>query len=247
MERGNRSVVATFYWGEQVAAGSVIPLADDALRHGLVRRLAAGDLVHLVSGKGSVARGWVAEATRSRISVEVDSVDFVPRPPAIEILAPVADRERMLWAAEKCVEHQVTSWRPVLWARSSSVANRGEGAKFADKLTARMRGALEQSGGAWMPDVHLDTGMAAALSAVPSSHTRIMLDAAGEPLAGLNLKAPAALAVGPEGGFEQEEIHAGLALGWRLASLGPSLLRFETAVVSAAAVVRAVQLTQRSS
>jgi len=89
--------------------------------------------------------------------------------------------------------------------------------------------------------------MATAMTAMPSSHARIMLDASGEPLAGMNLMGPIGLAVGPEGGFEQEEIHSALAHGWRLASLGRSLLRFETAMVSAAAVIRAIQLTQRSS
>jgi len=92
-----------------------------------------------------------------------------------------------------------------------------------------------------MPEIHSDCDMRTALIAVPSSHARIVLDAGGDPLAGMALAGPLALAVGPEGGFEQEEIHAALAAGWRLASLGDSLLRFETAIVSAVAVARAAQ------
>lgn len=242
VERGDREGVATFFWRDAVAAGDTVSLVDDALRHALVRRLESGDIVHLVSGQGAVARGRAADASKSRLTVEIDGVDFVARRPAIDVLAPIADRDRMLWAAEKAVEHQVTAWRPVMYARSRSVAARGEGPKFAEKLAARMRSALEQCGGAWLPDVHPDSEMPAAMTAVPSSHARIVLEAGGEPLAAMNLSGPVALAVGPEGGFEQEELHAALASGWRLASLGESLLRFETAIVSAVAVVRAVQL-----
>jgi 16S rRNA (uracil1498-N3)-methyltransferase len=52
---------------------------------------------------------------------------------------------------------------------------------------------------------------------------------------------PTAIAVGPEGGFEAEERDAFAVAGWRAASLGATTLRFETAGVAAAAIVRAAQ------
>lgn len=49
----------------------------------------------------------------------------------------------------------------------------------------------------------------------------------------------AAIAVGPEGGFTDAEIDAAVAAGWQLASLGPRVLRVETAAVAAATLLGA--------
>ena len=246
MERRHRSGVASFYWPEPVATGAQLALEGDALRHALVRRIEVGDRVRLLSGKGSVAEGGVVDVTKSRVSVEVELVSDEPKPSVVEMLVPVADKERMLWAAEKAAEHQVTSWRPVKYARSMSVAGRGEGPKFAEKIAARTRSALEQSGGAWLPDVHADADFAEAMQLVSSIEQRIILDVSGAPMSGMIFNGPVALAVGPEGGFEASELDAALARGWTAASLGSTTLRFETAIVSAMAVIRAGQLAHRS-
>jgi 16S rRNA (uracil1498-N3)-methyltransferase len=162
------------------------------------------------------------------------------------VIIPIADRDRMLWAAEKCLELQVTSWRPAYFARSRSVTPRGEGAKFLEKVRARMQGALEQSGGAWMPDLHEDAEAAEALGSVSPAVNRLILEAGGSPLAELVSNGPTALAIGPEGGFERQEVESAAASGWTLASLGSSTLRFETAAIAGTAVIRATQLSQRS-
>jgi 16S rRNA (uracil1498-N3)-methyltransferase len=164
----------------------------------------------------------------------------------LDVIVPVADRDRMLLAAEKCVELQITSWRPVYFARSRSVTPRGEGTKFREKVKARMESALEQTGGAWMPDIHEERDAADALKAFPSDWTRLLLDAGGAPLAALAHNGPMGLAVGPEGGLEQREVADAQELGWLTASLGETTLRFETAIIAGAAVIRAAQLSLRS-
>jgi 16S rRNA (uracil1498-N3)-methyltransferase len=169
----------------------------------------------------------------------------VPRPVALEVIVPVADRERMLWIAEKCVELQATSWRPAYFARSRSVSPRGEGDKFKEKVRARMRSALEQCGGAWMPNIHDEAEAPAALASVPRDWKRFLLDGGGVGLASLISNESTSMAVGPEGGFEQTEIAAAVASGWVPASLGPTILRFETAAIAGMAVIRATQLTPK--
>lgn len=246
MERRDRTSVASFV--QQVAAPGTVDLEGDALQHAIVRRVAAGDAVRLLSGHGHVAEGVVSAAARRRVSVDVQTVTTVPKPTPLEVLVPVADKDRMLWAAEKCVELRITAWRPVMFGRSSSVAGRGEGEKFAEKVAARMRSALEQSGGAWLPEMHPDSDAATALNGVPASFSRLLLDAHADTVIGAARTGGAtAIAVGPEGGLEHGELDAAVAAGWRLISLGDSILRFETAIISAAAIVRAAQLTQRSA
>src|SRR5690606_26704830 len=156
----------------------------------------------------------------------------------VHLLLPVADRDRMLWLAEKAAELGVTSWRPVLWHRSRSVSPRGEGMTFQGKVRARMISALKQSGGAWLPELHPEATVPHALAAAPDGE-RIALDGAGEAATTISIRAPVVIALGPEGGIEPDELEQLAAAGFRLASLGPTTLRFETAGVVALGVARA--------
>ena len=243
MDREHHAVITLFHDG--ALSPGELPLADDVSQHARVRRVAAGDRVQLVNGRGSVADGTVAMLGKRTVTVNVDHVRDVPRPSPLAVVVPVADRDRMLLAAEKCVELQVTEWQPVWFARSRSVSPRGEGDRFREKTLARMRSALEQSGGAWLPDVKEEVESADAWSTVMPGARRLLLIAEGQPIAQGISSGPTAIAVGPEGGLERAEIEAAERTGWITASLGSSTLRFETAVIAGAAVIRATQLTSR--
>jgi 16S rRNA (uracil1498-N3)-methyltransferase len=153
---------------------------------------------------------------------------------------PVADRDRMLWLAEKACELGCTSWRPVLWRRSRSVSPRGEGVAFQQKVMARMTSALAQSEGAWLPQPFPEASLERALLAAPPGD-RLVLDPAGTPMVGpstVPLQEPVVLAIGPEGGIEADELEALAGAGFRSVRLGPTILRFETAAVAALAIAR---------
>jgi len=246
VERHHRPPVALFV-DEAFASGVRVALEGDPARHARARRMATGDVVRLMDGKGRVGVGRIELLARNELTVFVEAVVEVPRPLPLEVIVPVADRDRMLMAAEKCVELQVTSWRPAYFARSRSVSPRGEGERFRDKVLARMRSALEQSGNAWLPDAHSEGEWSDVFRAVPTDGNRFLLDAGGVPLPELVRSTPTALAVGPEGGMEPSEITGARDAGWRLASLGTTTLRFETAILAGAAVVRATQLTRGNS
>lgn len=217
-----------------------LELPDEAAQHVRVRRIREGDRVRIVNGRGAVGTGSLQEIGKRSVRAAVARVEQVPRPRELSVLVPVADRDRMLWAAEKCVELQVTRWQPVLYERSRSVSPRGEGEKFAAKVRARMASALEQSGAAWLPDVNAEVETADAWSI--AADCRLLLERDGTPAIRAVTSGTAAIAVGPEGGFERKEIEDALRHGWNAVSLGPTTLRFETAIVAAAAVVRATQL-----
>jgi 16S rRNA (uracil1498-N3)-methyltransferase len=241
VERADRAPVGTFHapgdWG------ATVELSDSAAHHAVVKRLQAGDPVRLTSGDGRRASGTIADLAKRRFTVEVDagSMERVPAPSHVELWAPVGDRERMLMLAEKAVELGASAWRPVLYHRSRSVSPRGEGEAFRDKVRLRMIGALEQSGGAWMPTRHDEVPLEAALRCATGMNG-VLLDAAGEPFRALgeSLSAPLALALGPEGGLEPDERERFRAARWRTASLGPNVLRFETAGIAALALVRSL-------
>lgn len=245
MDGGTREAVATLQATEPLQSGRSQVLAEAAAHHLRVLRAAPGDVVGLRDGHGGAGTGTLVKLSRGSVTVDVGDVAQVEPLPPVHLLAPVADRERMLWLAEKATELGMTSWRPVLWRRSKSVSPRGEGPMFQQKLRGRMMSALLQSLGAWMPETFPDATVERAVAAAPAG-TRVLLDVGGVPLLGLPLEAPVSIAVGPEGGLEPREREVMLEGGFVLASLGPTRLRFETAALAALAVVRA-SLAQKSA
>jgi 16S rRNA (uracil1498-N3)-methyltransferase len=222
------------FFVEEVRRG-LQDLGPEAAHHARVKRLEADDRIQLIDGQGNVAIGHIVEVTKSAVQVQADDVAFHDPPPAIRLCVPVGDKDRMLWVAEKAVELQVAEWIPVMFERSKSVNPRGEGESFDRKVLARMISALEQSGGAWLPQIH-PTRTVDDLA----NETGILLERGGKPIAGLRLDAPVTIAVGPEGGFTPAELSALRDRGWTAASLGDITLRFETAAIGALAVARAL-------
>ncbi len=246
MERGDRQAVGTFYSRAPFSSGGVVRLSEAAAQHARVKRLEPRDHVRLTNGAGEMASGTIASLDRSAVDVLVEAVDMIAAPAPIHLRVPVADRDRMLWLAEKATELGVTTWQAVRFRRSMSVSPRGEGGVFADKLRLRMISALEQSTGAWLPRILPDT----TLDALDASEGMlpIVLDIRGAPLAHALAARPSAepvLLVGPEGGIETDERDLLAARGWTAASLAPSTLRFETAGIAAVAVARAERASSR--
>ena len=233
----------TFISTDQLAAESSLTLGEDAAHHMRVLRLEAGARVRLADGQGSRGTGTVLRVAKRNATVHVNHCEFVEPLPAVHLIIPIADRERMLWLGEKATELAASSWRPVLFKRSRSVSPRGEGPTFQQRLRARMASALEQSGGAWLPVPYPDATVETCIAAAPEG-VRVVLAREGEPIVQLlagDPTMPVTIVLGPEGGIEPAELEVFAAAGFRPASLGSSLLRFETAGVAALAVARSVR------
>lgn len=238
VDGGRSSSVATFFCEEPLEAGHVANLREAEAHHARVRRVESGDRVRLIDGAGAVAFGPVARVTKGAASVEVESVAYAPPLSPVHLLAPVADRDRMLWLAEKATELGLTTWRAVLWQRSRGVSPRGEGDAFRSKVRARMIAALTQSGGAWLPTILPDAEADEVIEAAQPG-VRFLLDVMGEPILTIPVTSPLTIAMGPEGGLEDEERERLALAGWMPVSLGVTTLRFETAGTAALAVARA--------
>lgn len=230
----------TFVTADRLVANGAVALDEYAARHMRVLRLALGGKVGLRDGVGGVGEGVLVRLTKSAAHIDVQAVHEVPAPPAVHLLLPVADKDRMLWLAEKAGELACTSWRPVMWRRSRSVSPRGEGMSFQAKVRARMESALAQSEGAWLPAMFPEANLERAILASPPG-LRIVLDPDGPPFVGqsaVRLSAPLTIAVGPEGGIESDELADLEAAGFTRSSLGATILRFETAAIAALSMAR---------
>lgn len=223
---------------DQYVVGSNVTLSEDAVRHIKVLRLGAGARLALRDGAGHVATATLIKISKSYAVVEVETAAQLERGFEIHLMAPIADRERMLWLAEKAAELQVRSWRPVMWRRSKSVSPRGEGVSFQRKVHLRMVSALLQCGGAWLPEMFPEANIERAIAAAPEG-TKLLLDPDGSPILNTKIKEPVSLALGPEGGFEDSERERFVQGGFVPVTLGESLLRVETAGTAGIAIVKA--------
>jgi 16S rRNA (uracil1498-N3)-methyltransferase len=224
---------------EPLSSGAILSLGEGPAHHARVKRLEVGAPVVVVDGRGQRVDGTLLKVAKTGLQLQLGAVETVAPPPPVHLLVPIADRDRMLWLAEKCTELAATSWRPVLWRRSRSVRPRGEGQTFQTRVRARMASALEQCGGTWLPAIYPDTTLDRAVNAVPSG-TAFLLDPGGEPMGALDATAPVTLAIGPEGGFADEERFALTSAGFQRVRIAGNILRFETAGVAALAIARAM-------
>ena len=239
MERTDNAAV-TFFSNDEFVSGVPITLGDDAAQHARVLRIGTGERVELRDGRGSAARGILARVAKRSLTVDVLEIWTVSDLPAVHMLVPIADRDRMLYLAEKCTELAATSWRPVIWRRSRSVGPAGDGPAFQSRLKGRMIAALTQSGGGWLPEIHPSAPVSRAIAAAPEG-TRILLDgSANAKLIAIDLVAPVSIALGPEGGLDDRERQEMIDGGFTPASLVGGTLRFETAGIAALALARSM-------
>jgi len=246
VDHADRAPVATFFATDTATAGGTVTLSEEAAHHIRVARIGVGECIALRDGAGGAALGTLVKASKSSALVDISETSDIARPAPIHLLAPVADRERMLWLAEKVTELGLTSWRPVVWRRSKSVSPRGEGPTFQAKVRARMIAALIQSGNGWLPDVFPESTIEHAVAAAPLG-TRLLLARDGERIVGVPMRPPITIALGPEGGMEPGERDAFIGAAFLPVKLGVSTLRFETAGVAAVAIAAASVVTSRQS
>jgi 16S rRNA (uracil1498-N3)-methyltransferase len=168
----------------------------------------------------------------------------------IHLLLTVFKFDRFEWAVEKATELGVARITPIL-ARRTEKHLALASAKRTERWRRIVLESAKQSRRSDIPEISDPTPLPAALSREPAP-TRILLSEAEQSLtlaaalqrASFNLQ-PAtdnlqlALAIGPEGGWAQEEISLFTQHAWTPVTLGPRILRAETAAIAAIAIASA--------
>ncbi|MGL4512141.1 MAG: RsmE family RNA methyltransferase [Lacipirellulaceae bacterium] len=203
-----------------------------------VMRLGVGDRVTLVDGSGAEFLADVESATRRDVRLAIvertEADRELPDDLVLGVALPKGDRQKVL--VEKLTELGVTRLVPLATERSVAVA--GEGA--LDKLRRAVIEASKQCRrNRWMrvePPRPLGAFLDDPLGD-GSAPLRLIAHPQVTPLGPLASCVPAAVAIGPEGGFTDAEVDAAAAAGWRAVSLGPRVLRVETAAIALAAIL----------
>lgn len=206
---------------------------------GSVMRLGEGDAVKLFDDRSGEWLGRIEGGTRKALGVRlVERLRVRETVPDLWLCVAPLKRGRIDWVAEKACELGVARLAPVLTART--VVDKLN----LDRLRAHMVEAAEQCGRTALPEVAEPVTLAALLRDWPDGRALVFADEdGGAPLAETlrACPAPCAILIGPEGGFTDAERAAVRALPQaRAVTLGPRILRADTAAAVAVGVWQAV-------
>lgn len=214
-------------------------LGRDAARHlQTVLRVKPGEHLTLFDGQGRTRLADVTSVVKHGLTLSaLAPAHEHPRPACrITLFACVSKGSRMDWTVEKAVELGVSAIVPVLSGRTVVRLDAEEGLVKAERWSRVAEEAARQCGAAWLPEIAAPVPFKASLPGV--TDTRPTFVAALTPTARPLREALAAHAsappragwfVGPEGDFTPAELDALLAAGALPVSLGPQVLRAETA------------------
>jgi len=236
-------MVPRFYLDAPLRAGGVCALPEDSAHHAVhVLRLREGDEVTLFNGRGGEFAARIASMQRLKISIDLLQHRAVEResPLRVTLIQGVSSGERMDSTLRKAVELGVTEVQPVLATRSVArpKGERAEGRRSHwQKVVVA---ACEQCGRNKVPEVQ---PLISVADYRPGQGAKILLSPSSRPpLSKLSFdESQFILAAGPEAGFTEEEEARLVDAGFVPASLGPRVLRTETAAVAALAAMNALR------
>ena len=192
--------------------------------------IAAGDIVR---------RGRVVTIREGRVEFQLDEEVTAASVTDVTLLLAIFKFDRMEWAIEKCAELGVSRIVPMI-ARRTDVHLASSASKRAERWRRVALQAAEQSRRASPPEIGAPTKLQDAVN-LGNGALRIIL-AESEKRSQLrdvlasHVEGKTLLAIGPEGGWTEDELGLFQNAGWISASLGSTILRAETAAIAATAI-----------
>jgi len=228
---------------DDIADNSAIITGEDVKHISKVLRMAPGDKVMLCDGEGYQYLAEIADISKEQVNLRILSAERCAAEPThrITLYQGLPKGDKMELIVQKCVELGITEIVPVAAERSIVKIKPGE---FGGKRTRYQRVAYEaakQCGRGIIPAIAEVTTFK---SADMTRHDLIIIayeDEKGTTLKSLlkaNLKAKdIAIVIGPEGGLERAEVDVLTQKGGTAVTLGPRILRTETAGMAALAMI----------
>ncbi|KAI3594873.1 16S rRNA (uracil(1498)-N(3))-methyltransferase [Cupriavidus sp. U2] len=239
-----------FFVDAALAADAVLDLPEAVVRHVQVLRLAPGDAVTLFNGQGGSHAATLAEIGKRHATAQIGAHDAsdAEAPFAVTLAQGLAGGDKMDWLIEKAVELGVAAIQPLQAARSVVRLSGDRALKRQAHWQALVQAACEQCGRNRLPHLAPVATFEAWLAAAPATGARLLLSprATGSlpELAQAHRDAwrteGVTLLIGPEGGLSPDEEDAARRAGFIGVSLGPRILRTETAGLACLATLNAI-------
>jgi len=234
-----------FYCPVPLAIGATISLPEAIAHHMHVLRLPAGESITLFNGEGGEYTATLTVLEKKRASVEVKT--FSPRevelPYSVTIAQALPEGSKIDWIIEKAVELGAASLQPIAAQRCVVRLSADRAARKLEHWRGIIAAAAEQSGRNRLLQIFEPVDFHDWIGQ-QNLHVRIMLSPRAEQSlsdwARHHPPQAVALLIGPEGGFSDQEEHAAATHGVLPLSIGPRVLRTETAALTALAALNAV-------
>lgn len=222
-----------------LTAGAVLALPPSAARHVQVLRLQPGAGVVLFDGAGGEWQAAIERMGRSDVTVRVLEHVAVEREPArdVHLALGIPANERMDWLVEKAAELGAASIQPLVTERAIVRLAGERASRKREHWQAVAASACEQCGGNRVPPVHEPVTFTQWDPPVDRDRWLLSFAADAQPLHAASGRGPLVLLSGPEGGLTPQEESAARAAGFRPLTLGPRVLRAETAPLAALAAL----------
>lgn len=232
-----------------LAIGENIELPKDAARHIMVLRLSAGDPLTLFNGLGGEYQARITRIDRQRVTTEIVSHSSreAELPYRITLAQGIPEATKMDWIIEKSVELGVSDIIPLAAQRSVVRLNNDRAEKRLSRWQAIAISAAQQCGRNRLPHIASPVGTGEYLRQTTPSPRILFSPRATETLsewARHQKPQNITLLIGPEGGFSPEEENIAEQQGVTFLSMGPRILRTETAGLAAVAAINALWETR---
>lgn len=221
------------FFVDEICRGVASMEGDEALHLTRVLRVEKGQRFEISDNTGL----WLAEVTEARKSLiafqVIEPLDPGPALPELHLYSALFKFDRFEWMVEKATELGMTRLIPIESERSDQGLF-AAAAKRVERWRKIARESSQQSRRMKLPLIEDPV----RLRQIEAQGALLMLDEApGTPLLRVPDRRPVALLLGPEGGWTDEERFTLSSKGWSAASLGPTILRAETAGIGALAIM----------
>lgn len=231
-----------FYLTETLNVGQVIELPDNVVRHIHVLRLKHDEEIVLFNGNGHAYRARLAELEKrcARAEIVAETAGAAESPLRIKLVQAVSSGERMDFTLQKSVELGVAEIQPVTSERCVVRLSGERAEKKVERWQEIVISACEQSGRNVVPKVLPLISYQQALQQMPRDTTKLLMSLnRAQKLSQIQAVSDGLIfMVGPEGGWTEKEEAAAFEAGFQAVTLGPRVLRTETASLAAIAAMQ---------
>lgn len=231
-----------FFMNSPLTVGDTAVIDGADARHiGGALRMAVGETLTLCDGNGTDYAATITAIGKDTVTVSVDGAAPNATEPtlAVTLYMGMPKGDKLEFVIQKAVELGVTAVVPVVTARSIVRVSGKDAEKKQVRLQRIAAEAAGQCGRGIIPTVYAPIDFKSALARLKEERVLLCYEGGGAPIGTLVTPDDTAvsLVIGPEGGFAPEEVEAIKALGGQIATLGPRILRCETAPIAALAVL----------
>lgn len=221
-----------------LAVGASVSLSEAASHHlANVLRAKTNDVITLFNGEGGEYRGVILRIEKKKVTVRID--EFNPReaesPLELYLAQGISRGEKMDYTIQKAVELGVKKIIPIFTERCNVKLDAERREKKIQHWQAIAIGACEQSGRNRVPEILPMQTLDEWLQTLTNENCFVLSPHVSKKIAEYQFSPTArvALLIGPEGGLSDQEVEKAFKYQFQPLSLGPRVLRTETAAVAA--------------